>query len=263
MSNFDEWFRVRHNIPISFDIVDDVLSEWPWNKTPTADKLESDPQFQSRVARFAAFLGLGAIAPSDASLMSSLANIVACRIYGKKYGGIQLSDLSHVWQALQEPITKPTRRMPNPPTIAQKHGITRPLAIPTKVPGAQTTTQYAVTQSALDFDKQAVQELKSGGGGGAVAPGRGVPPKGGAPGTAPFGGVGGGGSPAPSASKDLVPDMSPKAKKLAVAQLYPLIQPLEAKLNAGGKLTPKEKSQLNVLRRLYASLEGSTPPPLI
>jgi len=244
MSNFVKWFRVRHNIP------DEVISEaWPWSKT--LDSLRNDPKFQDRVSIFAKNLGLDVV--GDASLWQSLSKIVAVRIYGsKKMGAIELSDLAHVWQSLQEKVVARSKKSP---TIAQKYGITRPKAIPTKVPGAQTTVQWSLTQGAAEFDLEEYEKSRRGGdvssvagppSGGRTKPGQGTAPVGpgsssGGSGSDPFTSLGQPGSPARVAAS--------QALDAVIAPLVVKEKAAHGLIKKGSGFTKSDRDKLAALQR--------------
>ena len=280
---FDQWKRVRTQTPLDSlyeTVADDVYKEgwrdalgWAKDKVlgkklPDPASLYTDPTFQGRVVQFAQQLGLdrNPAGMTDA-LKRALTNIAAARVYGPKFGGIQMGDLALVWQQLQwAPKAKMSRKKgrvgPQPKTIAQEMGIFRPLAIPTHVPGVTTNQQYAVTQSAAKFDQDVRRQMAAGGaGGGAAAPepaaASGSPPRPG--GSYPGGGAPGYGPPGGGGGSDPLGDIGApgsKQRQAIVAQIWAHLKPLQDKLDTGGTLNKAEMTQYRYWKKIHDYIRG-------
>lgn len=159
MKKFNQWYRTRANVVGDVNEVFGMLRRWKndprgmFQAPHTRDEALNNPQFQQVVRQFANNIGINITRLTNTdSIYQSLLNLVIARMYGPKYGdAVEEGDLSNVWNY----ITRPNK---NGVTLAKRNGITRPLAMMSRVPGVTNAMKYNITQDAADFDRQAVEQ---------------------------------------------------------------------------------------------------------
>lgn len=136
--------------------------ERSWNKIDSStftdiEKHQQGGHWDKKIQRFATNLGLGNSVQHGSHLWQSLAKIAAARIYGERYGSVQLPEMQVVWNA----INKPDPSDPNQ-TIASKHGISNPLSVPEVVPDADMKKGWKYSPQVQKFDAQIRNQNKLG-----------------------------------------------------------------------------------------------------
>lgn len=190
--HFDEWYRIRSNMP-RHDQIDEVigtlgaaaavplvagLGRWGWNKFKNRHanrvqrvQAQEDPRNQNRpdhpanfaelteqqpfitlIGNFAKNLGLKPPDPKH-PLWLALARIAAARIYGPPMGAVEARDLAYVWNVISRPGSKGVSR-------AQRMGIIRPMYIPMAIPQVTAGTKYKATDDALEYDKMIAKQTQ-------------------------------------------------------------------------------------------------------